>query len=197
MHWLANCFVDGQLPKLFMAIAKIDFLFGKFSFFLVIAFAIISLLVLWHSGTLCSLMTTKRTHDRGLKTGHNVIQSCCQGRADENAAENFQIYGVTNWGSISDPDQLYFCTSIANFIVPISTMTINIIIFYSILTWMWTQLSHFNICNKPFSQQEQTQCLQFNIFISLWKQPLQLIPHYQEYCDVCWSEWEKLQQKLQ
>lgn len=32
------------------------------------------------------------------------------------------------------------------------------------------------ICNEPFPQQEQIQCLEFNIVISLWKQPLQLIP---------------------
>lgn len=61
----------------------------------ILVFAVISLLVLWRSGTLCSLMTAKITHDRGLKTGHPVIQSCCQGSEGETAAEYFHICGVT------------------------------------------------------------------------------------------------------
>lgn len=51
---------------------------------------------MWRSAMLCSLMTAKMTRDRGLKTGHPVIQSCCQGREGETAAEYFQICGVTH-----------------------------------------------------------------------------------------------------
>lgn len=40
-------------------------------------------------------MAAKMTRDRGLKTGHPVIQSCCQGREGETAAEYVQICGVT------------------------------------------------------------------------------------------------------
>lgn len=41
------------------------------------------------------MMTAKMAHDRGLKTGHPVIQSCYKGREGETAAEYFQICGVT------------------------------------------------------------------------------------------------------